>query len=394
MTGENELKFVSEMMRHLSNSFATAMLYTPEHPLVVTRILHILDPLHQLLSGRNELTFLMTKGEIFHQGKPLVKTSCLKRLAWICAQRGIEHITFSTGVEAADLRQLVRCVAGTESLDVLRNDFSLIRVGRIVTSGEIESDPFTPIESFEQLTSAQLKGLQEVYGNIAQREPLEIQNIATLIGGFVAAFKREANPLMALVPLRNIDDYSFTHSVNVGILNIAQGMSLGIDGQLLHDLGIAGLLHDAGKIFIDREILRKPGVLSEEEWATMKTHPSRGAQYLMEQKGIPTVAVICAYEHHMRYDLSGYPQPPDEWRLNLCSQITMISDTFDALRTRRTYDDSWDFPKTSGRMLEVAGKNLNPDLTLNFLKLLAKMGEGMPPRSLEKNTPLRDNYCE
>lgn len=68
------------------------------------------------------------------------------------------------------------------------------------------------------------------------------------------------------------------------------------------------------------------------------------------------MAVICAYEHHMRYDLSGYPPPPNKWRLNLCSQITMISDTFDAIRTRRAYQSTLDFPKASGLMLKLAGK--------------------------------------
>jgi response regulator RpfG family c-di-GMP phosphodiesterase len=77
----------------------------------------------------------------------------------------------------------------------------------------------------------------------------------------------------------------------------------------------------------------------------------------------------------MRYDLKGYPQPPEGWKLNICSQMTMISDTFDALRTRRAYDDSWDFSRASGLMLRLAGEQLNPDLTINFLRTLANMGE-------------------
>lgn len=135
------------------------------------------------------------------------------------------------------------------------------------------------------------------------------------------------------------------------------------------------MLHDAGKIFIDHEILRKPGKLSDEEWQKIQRHPSRGAQYLLKQKGIPHLAVLTAFEHHMRHDRTGYPKVPDNWRLNLCSEMTMISDTFDALRTRRAYKEPWDFPKISGLMLEEAGKQLNPYLTMNFLKTLEQMGE-------------------
>ena len=144
---------------------------------------------------------------------------------------------------------------------------------------------------------------------------------------------------------------------------------------MLHDIGMAGMLHDVGKIFVDREILNKPGKLDDREFALIKEHPSRGAQYLMNQEGIPRLALFSAYEHHMRYDLKGYPQPPQGWQLNICSQMTMISDTFDALRSNRAYDDSWDFSRASGLMLQLAGEQLNPDLTINFLRTLANMGE-------------------
>lgn len=393
---DRDLRIARDILRHLANAVATAMLYTPEHTQVLARIPLIIDPLRQALSHETNLTFLMIKGEILYDGKPLEKAPYLERLARTCADRQIGHITFCEGVEAADLRQLVRCITGSEAIDVLRQDFSKIRIGGATTEPDEHDDPeaFAPIESFDQLSSTQLQGISEVYSKIAQQGQLDIQNIAALIGGLIAAFKREANPLMALVPLRNVDDYSFTHSVNVGILNIAQGMSLGIDGQMLRDLGVAGMLHDAGKIFVDQEIISKPGKLSDEEWAVMKGHPSRGAQYLMGQKGIPDIAIVCAYEHHMRYDLVGYPKPPQQWRLNLCSQMTMISDTFDALRTRRAYKDAWDLPKTSGLLLELAGKNLNPDLTFNFLKMLAKLGESLTSLPPDDTVPLRDNYCE
>ena len=105
---------------------------------------------------------------------------------------------------------------------------------------------------------------------------------------------------MALVPLREMDEYTFTHSLNVCILNLAQGMSLGFKGQLLHDFGIAAMLHDVGKQFVPEEILNKPGNLEEDEWEFMRQHTLRGAEYLLNNPGIPRLAVICAFEHHMK----------------------------------------------------------------------------------------------
>lgn len=110
----------------------------------------------------------------------------------------------------------------------------------------------------------------------------------------------------------------------------------------------------------------------------MKRHPSRGAQYLLNQPDVPRIAIITAFEHHMRFDRSGYPQVSASWELSLCSQMTMISDTFDALRTRRIYKDSWDLPKISGHMLNLGGAQLNPELTLNFLNVLKQMEARAP----------------
>jgi response regulator RpfG family c-di-GMP phosphodiesterase len=107
----------------------------------------------------------------------------------------------------------------------------------------------------------------------------------------------------------------------------------------------------------------------------MQKHPARGAQYLMGQEGIPPLAIITAFEHHLRYDKKGYPKVPSDWQVNLCTQMTMISDTFDALRTRRAYKEPWDFARISGRMLELVGNQLDPHLTLNFLSMMSDLGE-------------------
>lgn len=394
MTVEQERFIVSEIVRQLSNAIATAYLYTPDHPQVLSSLALLLDPLRQLLQKNSDLTLIVLDEDVLYLGKPLDKSPHTTRLAKHCVYDKIGYLRFLPAVDASDLRQLVRCLVGREELDVLKQDFSNVNVGGLDTTDEDFDEGVVPIESFEELTTDQLNDLDGMYKAIGDRVEFDLHGVAALVAGFVAAFKKSANPLMALVPIRNIDDYTFTHSINVGILNIAQGMSLGVDGPLLHDLGVAGMLHDAGKIFVDKEIIQKPGKLDDEEWKMMQTHPTRGAQYLMGQKGIPTVAVICSYEHHMRYDLSGYPAVSSEWSLHLCSQMTMISDTFDALRTQRAYKDAWDFPKVSGLLLELAGKSLNPDLTLNFLKVLAELGEILPEHAKDDSVPLKRNYCE
>jgi HD-GYP domain-containing protein (c-di-GMP phosphodiesterase class II) len=231
------------------------------------------------------------------------------------------------------------------------------------------------VSSFSAIPGHYLNQLDAIHSVHDSHEPLDMSSVLALVAGFITAFRKEANPLLALVPLREMDEYTFTHSLNLCILNLAQGMSLGFEGQLLHDLGIAALLHDVGKQFVPEEILNKPGKLQEDEWELMRQHAIRGAEYLLNNPGVPRLAILCAFEHHMKYDMTGYPKVPPGWQTNICSQITMVSDIFDALRTKRVYRNALDFDEVAGKMLWMAGTDLNPTLTLNFLRILRKLEE-------------------
>lgn len=374
-----ETKPLLDFLRGFSNAIGTAFLYSVDHPQVAHSIPRLAETLRQFLGDEGEQTLVFANDLILYQGKPLERDVHTDRLAKNFARQRIGFVRFSVGVTAVELRQLLRVVVGVEGRETLREQATTIRIGDIeVSDGSDGSGEVRAISSFEDLSQEELGRLVTLYEQIGNQEAFNLRDLTQMIAGFIAAFRREANPFLALAPLRMLDEYTFTHSVNVCILNLAQGMSLGIGGQTLHDLGVAGMLHDAGKIFVDKQIVNKPDRLTDAEWEIMKQHPSRGAQYLLNQPGVPRVAVVSAYEHHMRFDLNGYPKPPPGWRLNLASQMTMISDTFDALRTRRVYKEPWDFPKTSGHMCNLAGSQLNPDLTMNFLRVLGNMGEASP----------------
>lgn len=371
-----------DFLRSLAHAVGTAQLYSVEHPQMAGFISRSVDALQPFVGNERTKTLVFVKGISFLEGKPLPRSPSLDRLARLCDQRGIGFIRFNAGVTAAEMRQLVRVLVGIEERANLHGSSGNIEIGEAeVLQAEEGGEMIREIASFAELSTEELKQIEAVYQACGQQEEFNLQSLTSVIAGFIAAFRREANPLLALVPLRLLDEYTFTHSVNVGILNIAQAMSLGIEGQLLHDIGLAGLLHDVGKIFTDQEILKKPAALTTEEWEVMKRHPSRGAQYLLNQPDVPKIAVVTAFEHHMRYDQTGYPRMAAGWELSLCSQMTMISDTFDALRTRRVYKDSWDFPKISGHMLNLGGAQLNPELTLNFLNVLKEMEERSPERA-------------
>jgi HD-GYP domain-containing protein (c-di-GMP phosphodiesterase class II) len=167
-----------------------------------------------------------------------------------------------------------------------------------------------------------------------------------------------------------MDMYTFTHSINVCILNLAQAMSLRIEGQSLHDIAIAAMLHDIGKLLLPVDIINKQGALDDAEWVLIKQHPVKGAQYLLDSSGIPRLAVVTAFEHHLRFDQKGYPKVPKDWQQNLCSHMTTVSDIFDAMHTKRSYRKSLEAEEIASIMGSVMGVDLHPLLTKNFFHIL------------------------
>jgi HD-GYP domain-containing protein (c-di-GMP phosphodiesterase class II) len=216
----------------------------------------------------------------------------------------------------------------------------------------------------------------DIYRAVRHNGKLPLVEIKNTVTDLISAIKHESSVLLTFSPLRVLDEYTFTHSINVCILNLAQAMAVGIKGETLRDIGVAALLHDTGKLYVPEEILNKPGRLDDSEWEMIRQHPQRGAEYLLDNPGIPPLAVVVAYEHHMQYDNSGYPNVSKDWRQNMCSQMTAISDYFDAMRTKRIYRDALETKIIADQMVKISGTSLNPVLTKNFLILIEKMIQG------------------
>jgi HD-GYP domain-containing protein (c-di-GMP phosphodiesterase class II) len=167
-----------------------------------------------------------------------------------------------------------------------------------------------------------------------------VKKIKRVVQGIVDQILSEETSLIGLTTLRDYDEYTFTHSVNVCIFSVALGKRLGLTRVQLYDLGIAALLHDIGKSRVPQEILNKPDGLNEDEWKIMAGHPWMGVLSLFTVRGaqeLPYRAMIVAFEHHMKRDLTGYPRVVRERDLSLYSRIVATADGFDAATTRRAY---------------------------------------------------------
>jgi putative nucleotidyltransferase with HDIG domain len=205
----------------------------------------------------------------------------------------------------------------------------------------------------------------------ADPRKLNFKRAKRVIQKMVDLITEDESVLLSLTTIKNYDEYTFNHSANVAVYAIALGQKLGLDRGALADLGMAGLFHDLGKIRVPREILNKPGRLSEDEWEIMKNHSVYGAEILLRSRELTDATIRCvlvAFEHHLNLDLGGYPRLRDRRDLNLFSKLVAISDCFDALTTPRAYRHvSYSPQEALSIMMEGRGTLFDPTLLKIFV---------------------------
>lgn len=181
---------------------------------------------------------------------------------------------------------------------------------------------------------------REVINSIRIGRTANLKRVKRAVQLIVDQVLNNETSILGLTTLRDYDEYTFTHSVNVCIFSIALGRKIGLTKLQLYDLGMTALLHDIGKARISVDILNKPSGLDEDEWRQIQEHPWRGALTLFTLRGyeeIPYRSILVAHEHHMKNDLSGYPRHLRDRRLGIFSRIVSVADGFDAATTRRAY---------------------------------------------------------
>ena len=279
-------------------------------------------------------------------------------------KRGITRIDFLSGVTPPELKNFIVNVADyraeMKKYPHIRAGVTGVRLGETYIDIDDQSDYHAEIDL-----------VRDVYDDISHFKRLETGGLEDVVVNFIITFREESNLLKLLSPVKSFSEYTYTHATNVSVLTMFQAELLGIKGKLLHDIGIAALLHDVGKLYVSGEILNKKGPLDNCEFAEMTHHAILGAQYLIGVEDLTRLAPIVALEHHCKYDGTGYPTFTASGEgQHLCSQIVAIADFFDALRSWRPYRKSLEVGEIITIMKKNSGKDFNPLLLDNFINLL------------------------
>jgi hypothetical protein len=295
------------------------------------------------------------------------------RLSGRMSSRGIEKVTIGEAVTLSEIKHFVYFVAGIEEPDGSR-PWKQISFGRI--RGD-EPSEFPALGSLEILPAPQVLAgatdvLKDVLRSIAVKGSVgNVEEGRDIVAAVMKGLREEEFLIDRMIRLQARDEYTVAHSLNVCVMVVAQAAGLGFPEAAVRDIGLAALLHDIGKELVPAEILNKTGKLDTEEFAKISLHPVLGATHLRKISLGSDLPVIVCFEHHIRYDRSGYPTLRFPDVPHPVSLMTQIADVYDALRTYRPYRASLDRETALEILREGRGTEFEPALLDRFLRMVS-----------------------
>ncbi len=289
---EKILELISNFMTALSN----CTLYSKEHPSVYNlseRSVAILDELYK----EDRFSMAVLGERLIVNDAPFAEKSIhVNGFMTKFRRKGIEKISIAKGVTPEELRDFISEMALS---DKITGTYPHIASGIVEVNLKAEG---YDLSSVMEENRGKVK---EIFQGMSRFKTLDMVGLENVVISFISTLKQETNILRVISPVKSHSEYTFTHATNVAVLSIFQAESLGLKGEVLHNICLSGLLHDVGKMFISTEVLDKQGKLDEKEWDEMKKHPAYGALHLTKLPDVPKLAVIAAYEHHMKFDGNG-----------------------------------------------------------------------------------------
>ncbi len=199
---------------------------------------------------------------------------------------------------------------------------------------------------------------------------LEAGHLLPLVEDITTSVARNPGALISLARLKHKDEYTYMHSVAVCALMVSLSRQMGVDEATTRELGLAGLLHDLGKAMIPLEILNKPGKLTDTEFDTIKSHPERGAELLLEGQGADAIALDVCLHHHEKTNGTGYPHRLRGDEISLFAKMGAVCDVYDAITSDRPYKAGWNPAEAIHKMAEWADGHFDPAVFKAFVKTM------------------------
>ncbi|MDD5491075.1 MAG: HD-GYP domain-containing protein [bacterium] len=387
---QNLHSLARRLLKQIPAAIKNAQLYPLDHPYFVHSLSLVQETLTGLFKYRPEVTFTMIENELYFGNMALVEdTLNLRQFIEELEKRKINSLTFLVAVTRDELIGFMQ-VLGREAgdncnsalvADKLREKgINNIQLGTVLQSEAIagKEGVSRKVIRFDAQARKKSQGMffgsigviKQIMNNVENNQSFNLDNVHKVVTDIVSVIDNDDKYLLGLTTIKNYDEYTFNHSVNVAILSLYLGKLLGLDSEQLRLLGEAAMLHDVGKVRIPKEILNKQGALTSAEWKIMESHTVEGAEVLSKVTGISEFSLAVAFEHHLHYDFGGYPKTTKLKEINLLSRLVTVCDVYDAATSLRVYHAPVLPAKVIALIISKKGSFFDPVLAKAFVHMM------------------------
>jgi putative nucleotidyltransferase with HDIG domain len=382
--GENLPKLSKEIVNQLAVIIRTAQIHNPTNVAVLSSIEKFISLINSLLKDEGNIT-LEIVGDYFYVNESRVKFSMeyLLNFDFLVREfkkRSLGSVSFLCRLQPEDLqvflKEFISSLFTSEPFQALQDGMkkvSCFDVGplRKVKEDAEEQDIRKTVKKTYFNAVSFTKG---VMNKLRSGEKISMKKAKRVVESMVDTLLEQEEFLIGMTAIKDYDEYTYHHSVNVNILSIAIGQRLGLGKKSLMELGLVALFHDIGKMEVPQEVLNKPTSFTDEEWKIIKKHPVWGVRAVLRMKGFDASSIraaIVAFEHHIHHDRTGYPQIMKTADLDLYSRIVSIADQYDGMTSSRVYSRVPMTPeKALSLMMERMERQLDPLLFKFFINLV------------------------
>lgn len=381
---------VRDLLAKFGGVRRSVKLYPPGHPAVrdgVDELMKVITAFHD--EGVDvPLTFFENEVVLGEQMLP-EESMLFDQLIRDMASAGMNAVNFQRGLTPSELERALPLLAADDTaiaslggLDQAVSAMGLehleIAAVRSLDKDVEEADQGEPGERANESYRGAIDLMRELNRLVQQNKVASAERVRGVVRSLVDNIISNQSAMMELSGLKDYDEYTFFHSVNVAILSLALGSMISSDRRFLNSLGVGALMHDIGKLTVDLQVLNKPGKLNPDEWELIRKHPLYGAELAATMPGLDRASIVVILEHHMRYDLDGYPERKPRRRQHLTSRIVAVADAYDAMTSRRSYSAA----RLQDESMEVLTKNVGTAFDPVLVRLFVQMMGVYPPRSV------------
>ncbi|MFN2566426.1 MAG: HD-GYP domain-containing protein [Gemmatimonadaceae bacterium] len=377
-----------------AQALSTMALYADGHPArerVVDRSFEALRDL-QKDDPRPQFSFL---GEEVVYGRLALRE--LRDWEWgsRLAEAEVQRLEFGPDVTRQDYEDFLDQVLARLTLSVVDTSESrfikptAIKFGAIGVRGEsreIQEALLAPVTTatIAYALQEEAEAVRWVHEEVSRKSEIPLLEAEAVVRSLAVAMHGDQQMLLPLLQLRQFDEYTTTHSLNVSVLTMALAEHLGLSSDDVRTFGVAGLLHDLGKVRVPMDILNKPGKLTDDERQVMQMHTIEGAKIIIASDDELQLAAAVAYEHHIMINGGGYPTCHYHRDCHKASKLVHVCDVFDALRTNRPYRAAWELNRVLSYIEERSGMEFDPDIVRAFVPMMRALEGRVQVSHLER----------